>query len=103
MALNNKTYVNGFMHGREMCRKTMYCALGCCVMSLLGKFLDLSYMQLVFGGATVILFIATVVIIVRECRCPHCGKIIFLGVLAVTACPNCKRSLTTGKKVKKSK
>ena len=45
MALNDKTYVNSFVHGREMCRKTMYCALGCCVMSLLGKFLDLSYIS----------------------------------------------------------
>ena len=103
MALNDNTYVNGFVHGREMCRKTIYGALGCGVVSLIARFIGLPYLQLFFSMATVILFIATVVIIVRECRCPHCGKVIFLGVLAVTSCPKCKRSLTTGKKVKKSK
>ena len=102
MALNDNTYVNSFIHGREMCRKTMYSALGCCALSVIGKFVS-PYMQLFFAGATVILFIATIVIIVRQCRCPHCGKVIFMGVLAVTACPNCKRNLTTGKKTKKTK
>ena len=37
------------------------------------------------------------------CRCPNCGKVIFLGVLAVNTCPRCKRSLVTGNKVKKSR
>ena len=102
MALNDKTYVNSFMHGRDLCKKTMFSAAACCVLSVLGQFISPG-IQILFGGATVILFITTIVIIVRECRCPHCGKIIFLGVLAVTSCPNCKRSLTTGKKGKKSK
>ena len=102
MALNDKAYVNSFIHGREMCRKTMYSAAGCCVLSLLGSFIS-AYMQIFFAGAAAILFVVTIVIIVRQCRCPHCGKIIFMGVLAVTACPKCKRNLTTGKKVKKSR
>ncbi len=102
MALNDKTYVNSFIHGREMCKKTMFSALGCCILSVVGKFIN-PYMQIFFTGATLILFVMTIVIIVRQCRCPHCGKIIFLGVLAVTACPKCKRNLTTGKKVRKSK
>ena len=102
MALNDKTYVNSFMHGRDMVKKTMISTAVCCVLSVLAQFFSQSLVAL-FGGATLILFIATVVIIVRECRCPHCGKVIFLGVLAVTSCPKCKRNLTTGKKVKKSK
>ena len=85
-----------------MVKKTMISTAVCCVLSVLAQFFSQSLVAL-FGGATLILFIATVVIIVRECRCPHCGKVIFLGVLAVTSCPKCKRSLTTGKKVKKSK
>lgn len=36
------------------------------------------------------------------CRCPYCGKRIVSGVLVVKVCPKCKRSLATGKKVKKS-
>ena len=35
------------------------------------------------------------------CRCPHCGKRIVNGVLVVKVCPRCKRSLTTGKKIKR--
>ena len=97
-----KTYVNSFIHGRELCKKTMVSTLVCAVLSLIGRSIN-PYMQIFFTGATLILFVATVVIIVRECRCPHCGKIIFLGVLAVTACPKCKRNLTTGKKVRKSR
>ncbi len=97
-----KTYVNSFIHGRDLCKKSMLSAAACCVLSVLGQWISPA-VQVLFGGATIILFITTIVIIVRQCRCPHCGKIIFLGVLAVTACPNCKRSLTTGKKVKKSK
>ena len=52
---------------------------------------------------TVILFVVMVYIICTECRCPHCGKIIFFGALAATYCPRCKRSLMTGKKQKKSR
>ena len=97
-----KTYVNSFIHGRELCKKTMVSTLVCAVLSLIGRSIN-PYMQIFFTGATLILFVATIVIIMRECRCPHCGKIIFLGVLAVTACPKCKRNLTTGKKVRKSR
>ena len=52
---------------------------------------------------TIILFVAMIYIICTECRCPHCGKIIFLGALAATYCPRCKRSLMNGKKQKKSR
>ena len=103
MALNDKAYVNSFLHGREMCRKVMYSALGCAVLSIVGNYLKFPYVQLFFAVTTIVLFIASIVIIVRECRCPYCGKIIFLGVLAVTACPKCRRNLTTGKKTKKTK
>ena len=36
-------------------------------------------------------------------RCPNCGKVIFLGVMAVKACPRCHRNLVTGKKMKSGK
>lgn len=53
--------------------------------------------------ATLLLFVAAIVVILRDCRCPHCGKTIFFGALSATVCPHCKRSLKTGKKLKKSK
>ena len=39
----------------------------------------------------------------RDCRCPHCSKAVFGGVLVIRVCPNCKRDLYSGGKVKKSK
>ena len=82
-------------------RSVMLAAAMACAGSLLTP---QSYLPLkmFFTVATVVLFAALVFIIVRECRCPHCGKIIFLGALSATHCPRCRRSLTSGKKQKKS-
>jgi hypothetical protein len=87
---------------RGRLRTVMLAAALACAGSLLTpqSFLPL---KLFFTIATILLFATIVFIIVRECRCPHCGKIIFLGALSATHCPRCRRSLTTGKKYKKSK
>ena len=34
MARNDKTYVNSFMHGRDMVKKTMISTAVCCVLSV---------------------------------------------------------------------
>ena len=102
MALNDKAYVNSFMHGRERVRKLIISAMVCALLSLAFHFFLPSGSTL-FGGATLILLLASVVFLLKECRCPYCGKRIIFGVLAVTACPRCRRNLTTGKKTKKSK
>ncbi len=47
--------------------------------------------------------IAAVVVVVKFCRCPYCGKRVITGVLVVETCPKCRRSLTTGDKVRKRK
>ena len=44
---------------------------------------------------------AVIYVMVKYCRCPHCGKRIMFGVLKITVCPSCRRSLITGKKAKK--
>lgn len=87
---------------RDHLRKVMiaaavFCVLGVAIPAAYGLF------KLAAMVITVILFIVMVYIICTECRCPHCGKIIFLGALAATYCPCCKRSLMTGKKQKKSR
>ena len=87
---------------RGRLRSVMIAAAVACAGSLLTP-QDLLQMKLFFTVATILLFAAMVFIIVRDCRCPHCGKIIFLGALSVTHCPRCRRSLTTGKKYRKSK
>ena len=35
-----KTYVNSFIHGRELCKKTMLSAAACCVLSVLGQWVS---------------------------------------------------------------
>ena len=87
---------------RDRLRTVMIAAAIFCVGSLLTPESFVS-LKLFLTIATILLFGTMVFIIVRECRCPHCGKIIFMGALSATHCPRCKRSLTTGKKFKKSK
>ncbi|MBQ1503997.1 MAG: hypothetical protein IIZ49_01265 [Oscillospiraceae bacterium] len=93
---------NNYETARGRLRSVMIASAAACAGSLLTpqNYLPL---KLFFTVATILLFATVVMIIVRECRCPHCGKIIFMGALSATHCPRCKRSLTTGKKYKKSK
>ena len=95
------TYINGFTRGRELLKKLLVCDL---ITAFIAVFMRSNPMVVgLFSGATVILFIAIIYIVIKYCRCPNCGKVIMLGVLAVDACPRCKRSFTTGKRVKKGK
>ena len=87
---------------RTRLRSVMVASAVACAASLLTPQTIIS-LKLFFTVATILLFAAVLFIIVRECRCPHCGKIIFMGALSATHCPRCKRSLTTGKKQKKSR
>ena len=93
---------NSYESARSRLKTMMLAAILSCAGSLLTP-QDYIRLKLFFTVATVILFATMVYIIVRECRCPHCGKIIFVGALSATHCPRCKRSLTTGKKQKKSR
>ena len=94
-----ETYINSFIRGRDLLKKLLVGDMLTAVLALVFK-ANPTVMG-VFSIATIILFIAIIYIAVKYCRCPNCGKVIILGVLAVDACPRCKRNLTTGKKVKK--
>ena len=50
---------------------------------------------------SVLLFLPIMALLIATNRCPHCGKRIMFGVLKITVCPSCRRSLITGKKAKK--
>jgi len=96
-----RKYENDFVYGRDLLKKLLVAtAIGCVISFFTPKY---SYAQMIFMCLTTVLFISSIVTIVKYCRCPSCGKIIFFGVVAVTACPRCHRNLVTGKKVKKSK
>ena len=94
-------YENDFVYGKRTVKKAVAAAVVCCVATLVTQ--NNSSLYMLFFALTVAAFIAAILIVFKYCRCPHCGKVIFLGVLSVTTCSRCKRNLVTGKKVKKSK
>ena len=97
--MNN--YTNDFAYGKDLLKKIIIGAAVFCVLALITQ--SNPTIQAVFSLLTVACFVAAVIVDVKFCRCKHCGKVVFLGVLTITSCPRCKRSLMTGKKVKKSK
>lgn len=96
-----RIYENNFVYGRELVKKLLLLA----AISAVATFFMRANPAAQFGLTliSIVLVVAVFVTIYKNCRCPHCGKAILLGVLAVTTCPKCRRNLITGKKVKKSK
>lgn len=95
-----QVYGNSFVTGRELAKKLAILATGSCVFSLLcGAFMPQA--QLVVTLFTLIVMAVLVYVIATRCKCPHCGKHITFGVLQATVCPRCKRSLISGRKIKK--
>ncbi len=48
-------------------------------------------------------FVLTFVVMSLYCKCPSCGKRIYLGLFKAVNCPRCKRNLITGAKTKGKK
>ena len=96
-----KGYANNFVYGRELMKKLLVGSVIAAVAAYI--FQADQTVSTVLTGLCLILFGSVIYIMVKFCRCPNCGKVIFLGVLAVNTCPRCKRSLVTGNKVKKSR
>lgn len=92
-------YDRTFEYGKNISKYFIIFAILLCVASLLVP--QGTYLQGIMIIATLALLVATVVVLYKYCRCPYCGKRIMMGVLRVTSCPRCRRSLTTGKKIKK--
>ena len=49
---------------------------------------------------SLISLISSFIVIGLFCKCPYCGKHIYLGLLKATHCPKCRRDLITGVKKK---
>lgn len=96
-----KAYTNHFVYGRELMKKLLIATVAAAVLAF---FLQGNQMlATLLTAITLMLFAAVIYIMVKFCRCPNCGKVIFLGVLAINTCPRCKRSLVTGNKIKKNR
>ena len=98
---NYSTYTNNFTYGRDLVKKLVIAAAAACVLGLLTQ--SNQTLQLIFVVASTLVFIYAIYTIIKYYRRPSCNKVIFFGLLAAKTCPRCKRSLTTGQKVKKSK
>lgn len=88
-----------FDYGKKLSKWMVIISVVLALASLL-LFPEGSVNKLITVIASIVCFISTIVIIYKFCRCPYCGKRIFMGVLVVTHCPACKRNLKTGKKNK---
>ena len=96
-----KVYENDFVYGRELMKKVLIAAVIFCVATIITK--ANPTLNIACFVLAILSFVAVIYIDVKYCRCPHCGRVIFLGVLAVESCRKCRYNLITGKKVKKSK
>ena len=96
-----KKYENDFVYGRERLRILLVATAVGCAASLLTP--QYSLVQVALMCLTVVLFVTCLPLIFKYCRCPNCGKVIFLGVMALKSCPRCHRNLVTGKKMKTGK
>ncbi len=94
-----KPYVSDFERGRKIVLVFLILAIAFGVMALFSA--ENSNQQVIFIFAAFICMVGVIAAALKLCRCPHCGKRILNGVLVKKTCPNCRRSLTTGKRVKR--
>ncbi|MBQ5405164.1 MAG: hypothetical protein IIU18_00820 [Oscillospiraceae bacterium] len=95
-------FESSFERGQELVRYCMFGAVATGVCALVfTETGSVAQMVLIFLSAG--LLAAMLVCAAKFCRCPSCGKRIIAGALAVTVCPNCRRDLRSGRKVKKSR
>lgn len=96
-----KVYENTFVQGRELVKKFFAAAVISAALGIVCEQMGnpvAPYLLVL----TLVIMIATVYVMFKMCRCPHCGKRILTGVFVATTCPGCRRSLVTGKKMKKN-
>ena len=97
----NSQYQSGFERGQTLVRYCMVGAIACGVCSMFLPTGSTANVVLIF--LSLALLVGMLVCAWNFCRCPHCGKRILAGALAVKVCPSCHRDLRSGKKVKKSR
>ena len=87
---------NSFEYGRKLAIRLVIAASVCCVISLLCP--EGSYYQFGFVALTAAIFVGTIICVYQFCRCPYCGKHLFVNMLKHKTCPKCRRALTTPRK-----
>ncbi len=90
-----------FESGRQAAKILALLSVGTCLASLMAG--EGTPLQLALAVLTLVLFVSIFTVAAVRCRCPHCGKMVIFGLWNATTCPRCKRSLTTGNKIKGKK
>ena len=87
----------------DKARNLVKLLLGMCIVACLASIIandSSAQMASVFGMLSAVFFILAFIVIGLFCKCPNCGKRIYLGLFKAVNCPNCKRNLITGEKTK---
>lgn len=58
-------------------------------------------LRMVLTVAALLCLAAALIVTLTFCKCPYCGKRIFLGAATAIYCPKCRRNIETGKKASK--
>ena len=86
-----------FDRGRNLAKLLIILCAIMCVLSVITNGESISgYFMLI----SLVSFAVSFVVIRLYCRCPYCGKTIFIGLFNATDCPHCRRNLVTGKRKK---
>lgn len=75
----------------------------CIVFCMAGLFTSGTSLGAVSAVMSLLFFVMAFVVIALYCKCPNCGKHIYLGLFKAVNCPRCKRNLITGAKSKGKK
>ncbi len=75
----------------------------CLVFCVVGIAASGSQTGVVSTFISVAFFVTAFIVIAVYCKCPNCGKRIYLGLFKAVNCPKCRRNLITGAKTKGKK
>ena len=82
---------------KKLLRPLIYICIAACVVSILSTGTAFAMYCTLASFATLAVFL---VVYFGYCKCPYCGKVVYLGLFKATHCPKCRRSFETGAKKK---
>ena len=88
-----------FDRGRNLAKMLI---IMCVVLCVLGVITNGDEVSAYFTLGSLVCFVVSFVVVRLYCRCPYCGKTIFVGLFNAVNCPHCRRNLVTGKRKKGS-
>lgn len=89
-----------FYTATKLTKTLILVSVALCLGGLLftGEFAPL---RMILTAAALLCLAAALIVTLTFCKCPYCGKRIFMGAARAVYCPKCRRNIETGKKVSK--